>query len=145
VYVAIGMGSGICGLIAVRDALKLPTEIVGVVATGAPAYALSFAAGHIVNTEHAETIADGVACRVPSVDAFEIIQRGVARVLQVTDAEIIDAMKALYTTTHNLAEGAGAAGLAGLLQERERQRGKRCAVILSGGNVDRDRFLQYLA
>ena len=145
VYVAIGMGSGICGLIAVRDALKLSTEIVGVVATGAPAYALSLAAGHIVSTERAETIADGVACRVPSVDAFEIIQRGAARVLQVSDAEIIDAMKAFYTATHNLAEGAGAAGLAGLLQEREGQRAKRCAVILSGGNVDRERFLQYLA
>ena len=141
VYVSIGMGSGICGLIAVRNALRLPTEIVGVVASGAPAYALSFAAGRIVNTERAVTLADGVACRAPSADAFAIIQRGAARIVQVSETEIIDAMKTFYTCTHNLAEGAGAAGLAGLLQERDRQRGQRCAVILSGGNIDREQYL----
>lgn len=141
VYVAVGMGSGICGLIAARDALGLSTEIVGVVAAGAPAYALSFAAGAVINTERAETMADGVACRAPSAAAFAIIQRGAARIVQVSEADLIGAMKTFYTTTHNLAEGAGAAGLAGLLQERAAQRGRRCAVILSGGNIDLDQYL----
>lgn len=144
VYVPIGMGSGICGLIAVRDALELDTEIVGVVATGAPAYALSFAAGRVIETACAVTMADGVACRVPSPEAFAIIQRGAARIVQVDDAEIMEAMRAYYVDTHNLAEGAGAAALAGLLHEREAQRGKKVAVILSGGNIDRAQYLPIL-
>jgi len=138
IYVPIGMGSGICGLITVRDALNLDTEIVGVVASNAPAYALSFAKGEVVTTETANTLADGVACRVPSVEALEIIKHGAARVVQVSEDEILGAIGAYFTDTHNLAEGAAATPLAGLLQEKEIQSGKRVGLILSGGNVDRE-------
>jgi threonine dehydratase len=145
VYVPIGMGSGICGTIAVRNALGLKTEIIGVVAAGAPAYALSFAAGRPINTDAAETIADGVACRTPDPDAVRIILEGASRIVTVTDDEIRAAMQHLFSDTHNVAEGAGAAGLAALLQERSRMEGRRVALILSGGNVDRDVFAQTLA
>jgi threonine dehydratase len=145
VYVPIGMGSGICGLIAARDALGLSTEIVGVVAEGAPAYALSLAAGRVVITERADTIADGMACRVPDEDALRIIAAGAARVVQVSDAPIADAIRACWTDTHNLAEGAGAAAFAALMSERDRMRGRRVAVILTGGNIDLALGLRLLA
>ncbi|HVH74055.1 MAG TPA: threonine dehydratase [Stellaceae bacterium] len=144
-YVPIGLGSGISGMIAVRDALGLATEIVGVVAANAPAYALSFAAGRPVSTNSAETIADGVACRVPDPAAFEAIRRGAARVVTVSEAEIARAMRILYTDTHNLAEGAGAAAFAAAWQERMQIAGKRVAVVLSGGNIDRPLFARILA
>jgi threonine dehydratase len=144
VYVPIGMGSGISGVIAVRDALGLKTKIVGVVAEGAPAYALSFAAGKPVSTNAAETMADGVACRTPDPLAFATIRRGAERIVTVSDSEIRAAIRALYTDTHNLAEGAGAAALAALLQERPRVAGKRVAIILSGGNIDRALFAEVL-
>lgn len=136
VYVPIGMGSGICGLIRTRDLLGLPTRIVGVVSAGAPAMALSFEAGRIVTTETADTFADGMACRVPDPTAFEVIRAGADRIVRVTDAEVAAAMRAYWTDTHNLAEGAGAAPLAALLQEGERMRGKRVGVVLCGGNID---------
>ena len=136
VYVPIGMGSGICGLIRTRDLLGLSTRIVGVVAEGAPAYALSVEARRVVTTVTAITLADGMACRVPDPDALAVIAAGADRVVRVTDAEIAAAMRALWTDTHNLAEGAGAASLAALLHERERMRGKRVGVILCGANVD---------
>jgi threonine dehydratase len=145
VYCALGMGSGICGLVAVRDALGLETEIVGVVAQGAPAYAFSFARGEVVSTDSAQTLADGVACRVPDSEAFAIIKRGVSRVLTVSDDEIAEAMRTCYTDMHQLAEGAGAIALAGLLREKERQHGRRVGVILSGGNVDRELYQTILA
>lgn len=140
VYVPIGMGSGICGLIATRDLLGLKTEIVGVVAAEAPAVALSVAAGRIVETNTADTFADGMACRVPMPEPLAIIRSGAARVVQVTEEEIAAAMRALYADTHNVAEGAGAAAFAALMQERNRHRGKRVAAILTGGNVDTDVF-----
>lgn len=145
VYVPIGMGSGICGMIAARNALQLPTEIVGVVAAGAPAYALSFAAGKAVSTATADTMADGLACRVPDAGALEIIRAGARRVLRVTDSEIESAVCHLFSDTHNAAEGAGAAALAGLLLESDRMRGKRVGVVLSGGNIDRDLYARVLA
>jgi threonine dehydratase len=145
VYVPIGQGSGISGLIAARDALGLATDIVGVVAADAPAYALSFAAGRPISTNRADTMADGVACRVPDPIAVEVIGRGAARVVTVSDAEIRRAMRILYSDTHNLAEGAGAAALAAALQERDRLAGKRVAVIHSGGNIDRPLFAEVLA
>jgi len=145
VYVPIGMGSGICGTIAARDALGLKTEVIGVVAAGAPAYALSFAAGKPVPTPTAQTIADGMACRTPDPDAVAIIHRGASRIVTVNDSEIRSAVRRLFSDTHNTAEGAGAAPLAALLQERDRMRGRRVALILSGGNVDRDVFAQILA
>ena len=145
VYVPIGMGSGICGLIAVRDLLGLKTEIVGVVADMAPAVALSFEQGRPLSTNAAATFADGMACRDPVAEPVEIIRGGAARIVRVTEDEIADAMRACYEDTHNLAEGAGAAALAALMQERDRMRGKRVGLILSGGNIDREMFAEVLA
>jgi threonine dehydratase len=144
VYVPIGLGSGISGVIAAREALGLTTEIVGVVAAAAPSYALSLAAGTPVSTNSAETIADGLAVRVPDAAALEVIRRGAARIVTVSEAEIRRAMRILFTDTHNVAEGAGAAALAAALQERDRLTGKRVAVIQSGGNIDRDLFAEVL-
>jgi threonine dehydratase len=144
VYVPIGLGSGICGVIAAREALGRTADIVGVVAENAPTYALSFAAGAVVGTNSAETIADGLAVRLPDPDALGLIRGGAARIVTVTEAEIRRAMRIFYTDTHNLAEGAGAAALAAALQERGRLSKKRVAVIQSGGNIDRDLFIQVL-
>ncbi len=144
VYVPIGMGSGISGLITVRDLLGLKTEIVGVVAKNAPAYALSFAAGHPVQTNSAATFADGMACRDPAPEAFDIIRKGAARVVTVSEDEIADAIRIYYRATHKRAEGAGAAPLAALLKEKDRYAGKRAGLILSGGNIDGAVFAQIL-
>ena len=144
VYVPIGMGSGIWGTIAVRDALGLKTEVIGVVAAGAPAYALSFAAGRPVEGRIPETIADGMACRIPDPEALEIILKRAARVVTVSEEEIQAAMRHMFSDTHNAAEGAGAAALAALLQERERMRSRRVGVILTGGNVDTEVFARVL-
>jgi threonine dehydratase len=144
VYVPIGMGSGICGVISVRDLLGLKTEIVGVVAENAPAFALSFAAGQPVPTNSARTFADGVACRDPQADAFAIVKTGAARVVTVSEDEIAEAIRIYYTTTHNLAEGAGAAPLAALLKEKARYAGKRAGLVLSGGNIDMPLLAQVL-
>ncbi|MCZ8183058.1 MAG: threonine dehydratase [Beijerinckiaceae bacterium] len=135
IYVPIGQGSGICGCILVRDLLGLKTEIIGVQSVGAPAYALSFAAGRLVSTDSAVTHADGMATRVPDPESLEIVAKGAARIVQVTDDEIAAAIRAYWTDTHNLAEGAGAAPLAAALQERNRLTGKT-GVILCGGNID---------
>ena len=140
VYVPVGMGSGICGTIAARNALGLKTEIVGVVASGAPAYALSFAARRVV-TAPADTMADGLACRVPDPAALEIMLEGASRIVTVDDTGIQAAMRHLFSDTHSAAEGAGAAALAALLKERS---GRRAAVILSGANVDTDLFARTL-
>lgn len=145
VYVPIGMGSGIVGLITVRDLFGLQTEIVGVVAEGADAYAQSFTAGRVEATHRAATFADGVACREPDPEAFAHIARGAARVLTVPDAETADAMRLMLRATHNLAEPAGAIGLAALMHERELQRGRRVAVVLSGANVDATTLATVLA
>jgi threonine dehydratase len=145
VYVPIGQGSGISGVIAAREALGRTAEIIGVVAENAPAYALSFAAGAPVATNSADTIADGLAVRVPDPAALAVIRRSAARIVTVSEAEIRSAMRILYSDTHNLAEGAGAAALAAALQERSRLAGKRVAVIQSGGNIDRELFGEVLA
>jgi threonine dehydratase len=144
VYVPIGCGSGICGLISARDALGLTTEIVGVVSTNANSYAQSFAAQRPIETETANTLADGMAVRVPVPAALDVIWRGAARIVEVTDAEVESAMRAYFTDTHQVAEGAGAAPLAALLKEGDRG-GRRVAAILSGGNVDRDVYARVLA
>jgi threonine dehydratase len=138
------MGSGICGLITVRDLVGLETEIVGVVAANAPAFALSFEAGRPVSTNAARTFADGLACRDPQAEAFEIIAAGAARVVRVSEEEIAEAIRIYYTATHNLAEGAGAAPLAALLQEKDRYAGRRVGLILTGGNIDMAVFEQIL-
>ena len=143
-YVPIGQGSGISGCILARDLLGLKTEIVGVQSTEAPSYALSFAAGTIVRTNSSNTRADGVATRVPDADALVIIREGASRIAQVTDDEIGAAIRAYWTDTHNLAEGAGAAPLAAALQEKARIRGKRVGLVLSGGNIDFDLFNRWV-
>ncbi|GLS19516.1 serine/threonine dehydratase [Labrys miyagiensis] len=136
VYVPIGCGSGICGVISVRDALGLKTKVVGVVSTEAAGAKLSFEAGRIIETNSANTLADGMAVRVPVAEAFEIYSKGADRIIAVSEEEVKEAMRILYRDTHNLAEGAGAAAFAALMQEREAMAGKEVAVILSGGNVD---------
>ncbi|WP_085708561.1 MULTISPECIES: threonine dehydratase [unclassified Pseudomonas] len=137
VYVPIGCGSGICGVIAARDALGLDTQVVGVVSTEAAAAKLSFEAKTICETASANTFADGLAVRKPIAEAFDVYGAGAARIVSVSEGEIAEAMRVYYTDTHNLAEGAGAAALAALMQERDRMQGKRVGVILSGGNIDR--------
>ncbi len=145
VYVPIGMGSGAASLVLVRNLLGLTTQVVGVVSNNADAYALSFEAGRIIETNSALTFADGMATRVPHPQAFEILKNGLARVVRVSDDEIAEAIRLLYRTTHNIAEGAGAAATAALMQEREKQKGKRVAVVLTGGNIDLSWFGQVLA
>lgn len=145
VYVPIGMGSGICGLITVRDLLGLSTEIIGVVARNAPAMALSFQAGRVVTTDTARTFADGVATRQPDETAFALIRKGAARIVQVSEEEIADAVRLYFHATHQVAEGAGAAALAGLMQERPRMAGKPAAVVLTGSNMDAAVYQQVLS
>lgn len=135
-YLPIGLGSGVCGCSLVRDLLGLRNEIVGVQSTAAPAYALSVARGRLVTTESADTLADGLATRVPDPEALAIIARGAARIVLVDDEAVAAAIRAYWTDTHNLAEGADAAPLAALLQDRERMRGKRVALVLCGGDID---------
>ena len=139
-YVPIGLGSGISGAIAARDGLNLKTEIIGVVSEHAPAYALSFRSGQPTATDSANTMADGVACRVPNASAVEYICKGAADVITVSEDEIKAAMRVYYTDTHNIAEGAGAVPLAGLLKQRDLRRGQKVALVLSGSNIDLDQY-----
>jgi threonine dehydratase len=145
VYVGVGMGSGICGLILARDLLGLETEIVGVGAVNAPATANSFAARRPVTTPNALTFADGIATREPNAEAIEVICRGAARMVLVSEDEIAEAMRVYFDDTHQVSEGAGAAPLAALLQESERMAGRNVAVVLTGGNIERARFLEVLS
>ena len=145
VYVPIGLGSGICAMVAVRDALGLKTEVVGVVSAQAPAYAVSFTAREIREAPVTTTLADGMACRTPQPEALEVIWRGVDRIVEVSDSEVAEAIRILFTSTHNAAEGAGAAALAAARQERSRLAGRRTAVVLSGGNIDRALLADVLA
>lgn len=140
VYVPIGMGSGICAGSAVRNGMGLKTKIIGVVAEGAPAYAVSFDAGKKIEAAVTTKIADGMACRIPDDEPLEIMRQNVERMVRVSDGEIRQAMRVYFTDTHNAIEGAGAASLAAALKERELLQGKRVGVIATGGNVDRDVF-----
>ncbi|HEU4385502.1 MAG TPA: threonine dehydratase [Anaeromyxobacteraceae bacterium] len=143
-YVPIGLGSGICGALAAREALSRRLEVVGVVSAGAPAYARAFESGEARPFPVATEVADGVAVRTPDPRALALIRRGVARVVEVTDAEVEEAMAALFQDAHTLAEGAGAAGLAALLRERERNRGRAVGLVATGANVDAERFARAL-
>ena len=143
-YVPIGQGSGICGCILARDLLGLKTEIIGVQSTAAPSYALSFAARTVVTTNSADTHADGLATRSPDAEALAIILKGASRIVQVSDAEIAEAISIFWTDTHNLAEGAGAASLAAALQEKRKLAGKRVGLVLTGGNIDLDLFRRWV-
>ena len=145
VYVPIGQGSGICSCAAVRNGLNLRTKIVGVVATGAPAYALSFDAGRPVPAPVTTLLADGMACRVPDPASLAVVLQNVDHVVQVSEEEIGKAMKIIFTDTHNVAEGAGAAGLAAALKEKRTLTGKRVGMVITGGNVDHEIFAKVLA
>ena len=144
-YVPIGLGSGICGALRAREALGAKVRLVGVVTERAPTYALSFAAGRPVATDSADTFADGLAVRVPNPDALERICAGVERIVQVSEAEVRAAIRALFSDTHNVAEGAGAASLAACLRERGAVAGKKIGLVLTGGNVDRELYTRILA
>ena len=146
-YVPIGMGSGICGAIAVRDLLGCSTEVVGVVASGADAMARSFAEGRTVSTAQAKTFADGVATREPNAEALAAILQGAARVVTVPDAQVARAMRLLFRATHQVAEGAGAIGLAAIMQERDSgvAGSGPVGMVLSGGNIDAAQFALVLA
>lgn len=145
VYVPIGLGSSICGVSAARNALGLTTEIVGVVASGSPSYARSFMQRKVVEAPAQTAIADGLACRTPNPMAMEIIWQNVSRVIEVCDAEMEAAMRVLYHDTHNVAEGAAAAALAGAIKEDDVNRGRRIGIVLTGGNVDANVFARVLA
>jgi threonine dehydratase len=145
VYVPIGLGSGICGAIAARDALSHPARIVAVVAASAPAYARSLSEGRVVSHDATTRIADGMACRTPVSQALETIRAGIHRVVEVTDDEIEGAMRAIYDDTHNVAEGAAASTLAALLKERDQVRGRDTAIVLTGANVDAGVFARVLS
>jgi threonine dehydratase len=144
-YVPIGLGSGICGAIAVRNELSPRTEIVGVVSAHARAYALSFASRLPVESPATTALADGMACRVPEPEALEAIWKYVDHVVEVTDDEVAQAMRAIYECTHNCAEGAGAAAVAAVTRERARLGGLKVAAVLSGANVDRGIYAEVLS
>jgi threonine dehydratase len=145
VYVPIGLGSSICGVSAARNALGLKTEIVGVVSSESPSYSLSFKQRRLVESPSLTAIADGLACRTPNASAMEAIWGSVSRIIEVTDAEIADGMRALYEDTHNLAEGAGAAAFAAAMKEKHLLAGKEIGIILTGGNIDRQAYAEVLA
>ncbi len=145
VYVPVGCGSGICALIAARDALGLSTEIIGVVSTEADGVKQSFDAGRLIETKTAATFADGMAVRAPIPEAFEIYASGAARIVAVTDEEVAEAMRVLFAATHNVAEGAGAAAFAAITKNRHHLKGKRVAAILTGANVDTEILAQVLS
>jgi threonine dehydratase len=145
VYVPVGMGSGVCGVIAARDALGLRTRIVAVVSAGAPAFALSFERGEPVSHDVTTKLADGMACRTPNSLALAIARRGVERVIQVNEDEVAGAMRAFFTDTHNVAEGAGAAALAALIKDRESARGRAVGIVLTGANVDSNVFARVIS
>ncbi|NNE80982.1 MAG: threonine dehydratase [Silicimonas sp.] len=140
-YVPIGCGSGICGCIAARDALSRATRIVGVVSENAQTAKLSAEARRPIETNSANTFADGMAVRMPVKAALDIYSDGADRILTVSDDAVARAIRIYYRGIHNLAEGAGAAALAALIQEKDRMAGQKVAVILTGGNIDTDWFL----
>ncbi len=144
VYVPIGLGSGICGMLAARDALGLKTKVIGVVSTHARAYSKSFRAGLAIESPVTTLLADGMACRVPEPLALEIIHQGVDHIVEVSDQEVSAAIRLLFECTHNVSEGAGAAALAAALQEKEHNRGQKVALVISGGNIDKPVFAAVL-
>lgn len=144
VYVPIGQGSGICSCAAVRNGLNLKTKIVGVVAEGAPAYALSFEAGRKVAARVTTILGDGVACREPDDESLAVILQNVDHIVQVSEQEMAAAMKIYFTDSHNVAEGAGAVGLAAALKEKHAIQQKRVGLVITGGNVDHDLFAKVL-
>ncbi len=144
VYVPVGMGSGICALMRVRDLLGLPTKIIGVVSAHADAMARSFQSDRVETTATARTFADGVATRLPNPAALDEIRRGADHIACVTDDEVAAAIRLLFRTTHQVAEGAGAAACAALMQERGQWQGRNVGIIMTGGNIDPAWFAEIL-
>jgi threonine dehydratase len=144
VYFPVGMGTGVCALVAARDALGLATRIVGVVSEKAPATALSFESRKVVVHAADTRIADGLACSTPYPEALQAILAGVERIVSVTDDEVEAAMRAYFSDTHNVAEGAAGAGLAAVLKESRRVAGRRVGTVFTGGNVDAGAFSRVL-
>ena len=144
VFVPIGQGSGICACAAARAHTGVRTKIVGVVSAHATAYLQSFREGRLIEAPAGAQLADGMACRVPDAQALAVMRREVDEVIAVTDAEVAAAMRALFADTHNTAEGAGAAALAGALQQRERWAGRTIGLALTGANVDSAVFARVL-
>jgi threonine dehydratase len=145
VFVPIGQGSGIAACACARAVHGAKARIVGVVSAHATAYLDSVRAGRVVEAPVTTRLADGMACRLPDADALALIQREVDEVIAVSDDEVAQAMRALFADTHNVAEGAGAAALAGALQQRERVAGRSVGLALTGGNVDSTVFARVLA
>lgn len=143
-YVPIGLGSGACGCIAARDALGLRTRIVGVTSSHARGFKLSFDAGTPLDSPVSTELADGMAVRSPDPIALAMLRRGLDDVIEISDAEVAAAMRLIFTATHNVAEGAGAAALAALTQTRAHWAGRKVAAVLTGGNVNRARFAEVL-
>lgn len=144
VYVPIGLGSGICAMLAARNALGLKTEVVGVVSSHARSYSESFAKKQPIDSPVSTWLADGMACRTPNPEALEIIWQGVGRIVEVTDLEVAEAIRTIFECTHNVSEGAGAAAMAAALQDKTRNVGRKIAVVLTGGNIDREVFASVL-
>lgn len=144
VFVPIGCGSGICGLIHARNALRLKTQIVGVVSTEADAAKKSFVAGKLIETSSANTFADGLAVRSPVQEAFDVYANGASDIISVTEEEIAHAIRLYFSCTHNIAEGAGAASLAAAIQQKQHLKGKKVGVILTGSNIDTALFQRIL-
>jgi threonine dehydratase len=145
VYVPIGLGSGICAMMAAREALGLKTRIIGVASKSAPGIALSFVERRLIAHPVTTSIADGLACSTPNAEALEHILRGVERIVTVSDDDTEAAMCDYFTKTHNVAEGAAGAALAAVSKEWEQNTGKRVGVVLTGGNVDREVFARALS
>jgi threonine dehydratase len=145
VYVPIGLGSGICAMLAARDALGLACEIIGVGSESAPAISLSFAARRLTSHPVSTRIADGLACSTPNREALEYILSGVNKVVSVSDDETESAMRCYFTDTHNVAEGAAGTALAAALKDKENAVGNRIGIVLTGGNVDATTFARVLS
>jgi len=144
VYVPIGQGSGACSAIAAKLALKRKLRIVGVVSSHATTYADSMAAGRVVEAPVTTQLADGMACRVADA-ALGILLPQLDHIVKVSDTEVAQAMRDLYTDTHNVAEGAGAASFAAAMKERGQLKEQVVGITLCGGNVDRTVFADVLA
>ncbi len=145
VYVPIGLGSGLCGMLSAREALGRDVEVVGVVSSAAPAYKRSLEGTELVSCPVTTQIADGVACRTPDVTALGLMRGRMARVVEVSDAEVEQAMREIFRATHNAVEGAGALGLAAALKEHDAIRGRTVGIVFTGANVDSDVFARVLA
>ncbi|WP_077003223.1 threonine dehydratase [Variovorax sp. KK3] len=143
-FVPIGLGSGFAAAAAARAHCRARTKLVGVVSAHATAYLDSFRAGRALESPVSTRLADGMACRTPVPEALDVVRKEAEDVVAVTDDEVAGAMRMLFTDTHNVAEGAGAAALAALVQQRTRWEGKTVGIALTGGNVDAAMFGEVL-